>query len=57
VCRQVLPVEAFAVDRSKGIGRKSICKACDREKARGYYMVHRERVRARQAAAQRAKRL
>jgi hypothetical protein len=47
-CEQRLPVDAFAVDRSKPSGRKSRCKACDREKSREYYSgVGRERYRAR----------
>jgi hypothetical protein len=44
----------FAVDRSKRCGIKSICKACDREKARRYYAENREKVIARVAARQAA---
>jgi uncharacterized CHY-type Zn-finger protein len=36
-CKQDLPVEDFARDKSKSSGRKSICKACDNEKAKRYY--------------------
>jgi hypothetical protein len=36
-CGLELDAEEFAADRSKGSGRKSICKVCDREKARAYY--------------------
>jgi hypothetical protein len=36
-CEERLPVEAFAIDRSKPSGRKSACKQCDRERAREYY--------------------
>jgi hypothetical protein len=40
-CGEDLPFEAFAVDRSKASGRKSICRRCDREKARAYYALRR----------------
>jgi hypothetical protein len=40
-CRRDLPVAAFAVDRSKGSGRKSICRECDRAKAKVYYAQRR----------------
>jgi hypothetical protein len=50
-CEQRLPVDAFAVDRSKPSGRKSACKECDRAKARDYYeRVGRERYLARKSA-------
>ena len=42
-CRRFLPVEAFAADKSKASGRKSICRACDRAKSRAYYVANRER--------------
>lgn len=32
VCLEELPVDAFAVDRSKASGRKSVCKSCDRRR-------------------------
>jgi hypothetical protein len=34
---------AVRVQRKKATGRKSVCKACDREKARRYYEANRER--------------
>jgi hypothetical protein len=40
--------DAFAVDRSKPTGRKSVCKACDAERCRRYY----ERNRVQRLAAQ-----
>lgn len=49
-CSEERPVDEFAVDRSKGSGRKSICKACDNAKARRYYEANRDKVRARQNA-------
>jgi hypothetical protein len=50
-CERRLPVDDFAVDRSKPSGRKSRCKACDREKSRAYYeRVGRERYHARRQA-------
>jgi hypothetical protein len=44
----------FAVDRHKTSGRKSRCKACDREKASRYYAEHREERLAKLAAERRA---
>jgi len=44
--RDILP-RAFAIDRSKGSGRKSICKRCDRAKSRAYYAANSARVIAR----------
>jgi hypothetical protein len=41
VCGEERPAEEFAVDRSKASGRKSICKACDREKTRRKYVERR----------------
>jgi hypothetical protein len=40
-CLADLPAEEFALDRSKGSGRKSICKACDRDKSRRRYVATR----------------
>lgn len=40
-CGLALPVEAFAVDRSKRSGRKSRCRSCDCARAAGYYAAHR----------------
>jgi hypothetical protein len=42
-CGEALRIREFARDRSKASGRKSHCKACDREKARRYYEANRER--------------
>jgi hypothetical protein len=39
-CERDLAVAAFATDRSKASGRKSICRECDREKARLYDAKH-----------------
>ena len=36
-CGELLPVGAFAGDRSESSGRKSICKECDRVRARDRY--------------------
>lgn len=47
VCRDSLPLDCFATDASKRSGRKSICRGCDRAKARRYYLANRERVIAR----------
>ena len=40
-CDRTLPRESFARDASKASGLKSICKECDREKARAYYAASR----------------
>jgi hypothetical protein len=32
-CRHALPIDDFAVDRTKSSGRKSICRRCDRVKS------------------------
>ena len=53
-CERELGLAQFAVDRSRPSGRKSLCKRCDREKARRYYEANRERVLARVKAGQRA---
>jgi hypothetical protein len=50
VCGDVLELEDFPRDRSKADGRKSICKACDRVKAKAYYEANREQVLARASA-------
>ena len=47
-CDRTLPRESFACDASKASGLKSICKECDREKARAYYDQKRQ---ARKGAA------
>jgi hypothetical protein len=36
-CDETKPETGFAKDATKASGRKSHCKACDREKARRYY--------------------
>jgi hypothetical protein len=46
-CNRELPVEDFARDATKRLGRKRICKACDRAKSRRYYAAHRDTVLAR----------
>ncbi len=40
-CGETKPVEAFYADRSRALGRKSICKPCDLEKSRDYYAATR----------------
>ena len=42
-CDEVLELEDFPRDRSKGGGHKSICKECDRGKARDHYKANREK--------------
>jgi hypothetical protein len=46
-CGRDRPVDEFARDKSKGSGRKSICKACDNAKSSRYYAANRDRVIAR----------
>jgi hypothetical protein len=46
-CARRLPVEEFARDATKRLGRKGICKACDNAKSRRYYAAHRDEVLAR----------
>lgn len=36
-CEQVLPVESFAVGRSRRSGRMSACKVCDNQRSKRYY--------------------
>ena len=43
-CKRLRGDEEFAPDPSKSLGRKSICRACDREKARLYYLAKRARA-------------
>ena len=50
-CGEVLELEEFPLDRSKGDGHKSRCKECDRAAAKAYYEANRERVLARIKAA------
>jgi hypothetical protein len=40
-CGKMKPLAEFGKDASKRTGRKSICRACDREKARVYYWARR----------------
>lgn len=42
VCRTDKPEAEFALDRGRKLGRKSLCKECDRAAARRYYAEHRE---------------
>jgi hypothetical protein len=55
-CERELPPEEFARDASKASGHKSLCKACDREKARRYYAANRERKLAQMAERYAARR-
>lgn len=59
-CDSPKAVDAFAIDKSKASGRKSICLACDRvkskayyarkpERSAAYYQANRERIDARRA--------
>lgn len=50
-----MSVAEFAIDHGKPSGRASICKACDREKARRYYAKHRERILGAYRVSQSAK--
>jgi hypothetical protein len=52
-CGESRRISEFARDRSKTSDRKSICKRCDRLKARRYYQENREAVIARVSARQR----
>jgi hypothetical protein len=52
-CGEFRKTDDFARDRSKASGRTSICKACDRAKAKAYYAANRERVIARVSAGNR----
>jgi hypothetical protein len=49
-----LEFEAFYADRSKSLGRGSLCKECQRAKARRYYAEHRVQILERAAGARRA---
>jgi hypothetical protein len=53
-CGRDLPLQVFAVDRTKKSGRSSICRECDRVKSRDYYEANRERKLA-QSAERRAR--
>ncbi len=54
-CGEDLPVGDFASDPSKASGHSSICKACDRRKAKAYYRKNREAKKTK--ARERARRL
>jgi len=43
VCRQSKPIAEFNVRRASGDGRQSLCRECNRAKARRYYERNRER--------------
>ena len=49
-CGERKAAAEFYADKSKGCGRKSICKACDLAKSREYYAEHRVEVLKRHAA-------
>jgi hypothetical protein len=49
-CGLLRPLGEFVRDASKRVGRGSICRDCDREKSRAYYLEHREQVLERAAA-------
>lgn len=48
--------EGFALDRHAATGRKSHCKACDRERRRAWYAEHREELYAEREAVREAAR-
>jgi hypothetical protein len=50
-CGLVKHVEDFGRRSDRPCGRKSLCRVCDRRKARRYYVANRDAVLARQAAA------
>jgi len=54
-CGESMPLDAFAVDRSKRTGRKARCKSCDRERARRWYAENAAEHVARQLAARAAR--
>ena len=39
-CEQVLPLEAFVVDRSRPIGRKSYCRSCSSQRFKNWRKSH-----------------
>jgi hypothetical protein len=49
-CGGSLPLDAFALDRSKPSGRGSYCRPCTRAKSAEFYAANRERILARAAA-------
>jgi hypothetical protein len=46
----------FGLDSSKPSGRRSYCKACDRERGRAYYAAHRDELYAQREAVREAAR-
>lgn len=51
----VMTAEAdFGVDRSKTSGRRSYCKACDRQRGRAYYDAHKDELYAAREAVREA---
>jgi hypothetical protein len=52
-CGHVKPLEDFAVDRSKRIGRKPWCRECDNQRSREYYKANAEKIIARTSARRR----
>jgi hypothetical protein len=48
--------EGFALDRFAAAGRKSHCKACDRQRRKAYYAEHREELYAKREAVREAAR-
>ena len=48
--------EGFAVDRHAASGRKSCCKACDRQRRRAYYELHKDECNAEREAEREAAR-
>ena len=51
-CGEAKSPSAFYSDRTKSNGRRSVCRACDREKSRAYYRSHREEKLAKVKADQ-----
>jgi hypothetical protein len=48
------PEAGFGVDHSKTGGRRSYCKACDRQRGRAYYAAHRDELYAQREAVREA---
>jgi hypothetical protein len=55
-CGWDLPADVFARDRAKASGRASMCRPCDREKSRRYYLEHRDEKLAKAKARAKAER-
>jgi hypothetical protein len=58
-CEENRPLSEFAGDKWKASGRKSICKSCDRAKAKRYYLdnLTEGRLKRRDAGRRRRDRL